>query len=75
MEKKSCHSRELGEIKVMPNFDINSESLEKKKSQQKVLGEILLNHTEFTRGSFINDKFLSSIMTAPDNPLMEGEIL
>ena len=30
MEKKSCHSRELGEIKVMPNFDINSESLEKK---------------------------------------------
>ena len=31
MEKKSCHSRELSEIKVMPNFDINSESLEKKK--------------------------------------------
>ena len=53
MEKKSCHSRELSEIKVMPNFDINSESLEKK----KLLDEILVNHTEFIRGSFINDKF------------------
>ena len=31
MVKKSCYSRELGEIKVMPNFDINSKSLEKKK--------------------------------------------
>ena len=54
----------------MPNFDINSESLEKK-NQQKLLGELLVNHTEFIKGSFINDKFLSSIMTA----LMEVEIL
>ena len=59
-------------MKVMTNFVICSESLEEK-SQQILWGEILVNHTKFIEGLFINDKLLRETHFSTQKGLESGD--